>query len=51
MSVVFAAEPTPTVEIEGTAQRFPIRRVYCVGRNYAEHTREMGFDPAREPPA
>jgi fumarylpyruvate hydrolase len=50
MSVVFAAEPTPTVKIEDTGQRFPIRRVYCVGRNYAEHTREMGLDPAREPP-
>src|SRR5208282_1876624 len=29
---------------------FPIRRVYCVGRNYAEHAREMGSDPDREPP-
>ena len=30
--------------------RFPIRRIYCVGRNYAEHAREMGSDPDREPP-
>src|SRR6202789_3299695 len=29
---------------------FPVRRVFCVGRNYAEHAREMGFDPDREPP-
>jgi fumarylpyruvate hydrolase len=49
-STVFAPEPTPTVEIEGTAQRFPVRRVYCVGRNYAEHAKEMGTDPTREPP-
>ncbi len=29
---------------------FPVRRIYCVGRNYAEHAREMGHDPNREPP-
>lgn len=29
---------------------FPVRRIYCVGRNYAEHAREMGHDPDREPP-
>src|ERR1700689_3139966 len=29
---------------------FPVRRVFCVGRNYAEHAREMGSDPDREPP-
>jgi fumarylpyruvate hydrolase len=34
----------------GTALRFPVRRVFCVGRNYAEHAREMGHDPAREAP-
>ena len=34
----------------GTADQFPVRRVYCVGRNYAAHAREMGFDPDREPP-
>ncbi|MEA3085242.1 MAG: fumarylpyruvate hydrolase [Paraburkholderia sp.] len=33
-----------------TNSRFPVRRVYCVGRNYAAHVREMGFDPDREPP-
>src|SRR5919107_1407233 len=34
----------------GTADLFPVRRVYCVGRNYAAHAREMGGDPTREPP-
>lgn len=33
-----------------TGGRFPVRRVYCVGRNYAAHAREMGHDPDREPP-
>jgi len=36
--------------VVGSADRFPVRRVYCVGRNYAAHAREMGFDPDREPP-
>ena len=36
--------------IAGTQDLFPVRRVYCVGRNYAAHAREMGFDPDREPP-
>ena len=47
------AVPTPpqaTLPIEGTDALFPVRRIYCVGRNYAEHAREMGFDPDREPP-
>ena len=34
----------------GTNQRFQVRRIYCVGRNYAAHSREMGSDPTREPP-
>ena len=34
----------------GTPRRFPVHRIYCVGRNYAEHVREMGADPQREPP-
>jgi len=41
---------TPSVPVAGTDLHFPVRRIYCVGRNYAEHTREMGFDPDREPP-
>ena len=44
------AVPRPTVAISGTAARFPVHRIYCVGRNYAAHAREMGVDPEREPP-
>jgi fumarylpyruvate hydrolase len=40
---------TPSVAIKGTATRFPVRRIWCVGRNYAAHAREMGAD-TREPP-
>ena len=36
--------------VEGESGLFPVRRVYCVGRNYADHAREMGHDPDREPP-
>ncbi|WP_207484854.1 fumarylacetoacetate hydrolase family protein [Arenibaculum pallidiluteum] len=40
----------PSLAIQGRAERFPVRRIYCVGRNYAAHAREMGHDPDREPP-
>lgn len=40
----------PSVAVHGQAARFPLRRVFCVGRNYADHAREMGHDPDREPP-
>ncbi|MCP4326837.1 MAG: fumarylacetoacetate hydrolase family protein [Alphaproteobacteria bacterium] len=40
----------PAVPVAGSADLFPVRRIYCVGRNYAAHAREMGFDPDREPP-
>jgi fumarylpyruvate hydrolase len=40
----------PTIPIAGRAERFPVRHVYCVGRNYAEHTKEMGGDAAKDPP-
>ena len=49
MSFVFAP-PRPSRCPSGSADRYPVRRVYCVGRNYAAHAREMGFDPDREPP-
>jgi 2-keto-4-pentenoate hydratase/2-oxohepta-3-ene-1,7-dioic acid hydratase in catechol pathway len=39
-----------TIPIVGSGQVFPVRRIYCVGRNYAAHAREMGSDPTREPP-
>ena len=40
----------PTVAIAGTTDRFPIRRIFCVGQNYADHAREMGSDPDRQEP-
>jgi fumarylpyruvate hydrolase len=40
----------PTVAIWGTTATFPVHRIYCVGRNYAAHVREMGANPEREPP-
>jgi fumarylpyruvate hydrolase len=42
--------PVPSLPVEGTDARFPVGRIYCVGRNYADHAREMGHDPDREPP-
>ncbi len=43
--------PTETlIPVVGSDAKFPVRRIYCVGRNYAEHAREMGADPNREPP-
>ena len=47
---VFTPPPVPSAAVAGSEARFPVRRIFCVGRNYAEHTREMGFDPDREPP-
>ena len=38
------------IPVAGTDQVFPVRRIYCIGRNYAAHAREMGSDPTREPP-
>lgn len=40
----------PSVAIAGSTTRFPVRRIFCVGQNYAEHTREMGGDPTRQAP-
>ena len=49
MTLLF--EPQPAVLAKTTTgDDFPVRRIFCVGRNYSEHTREMGFDPDREPP-
>jgi fumarylpyruvate hydrolase len=50
MSFVFEPEPQVAVPVAGGNAAFPVRRIYCVGRNYAAHAREMGFDPDREPP-
>ena len=46
---VFPPPPQPAVLVQGGGL-FPVRRVFCVGRNYAEHAREMGHDPDREAP-
>ena len=47
---IFEPAPPVSVEVSGTDARFPVNRIFCVGRNYAEHVREMGFDPEREAP-
>jgi fumarylpyruvate hydrolase len=50
--MVYAIQPpvVTTVPVDGTDAEFPVARIFCVGRNYAEHTVEMGGDPDREPP-
>ncbi|SCC70715.1 fumarylacetoacetate hydrolase family protein [Acinetobacter albensis] len=50
MNYVFNPMPIVGLPIKNTDALFPVRRIYCVGRNYAAHAREMGFDPDREPP-
>ncbi len=50
MTYVFEPAPPVSLPVAGTALRFPVRRIYCVGRNYAAHAVEMGHDPDREPP-
>ena len=50
MSFVFDPPATVGVPVAGSDAQFPVRRIYCVGRNYAAHAREMGGDPDREPP-
>jgi fumarylpyruvate hydrolase len=47
---VLFAQPGSFIPVVGTGQRLQVRRIYCVGRNYAAHAREMGSDPTREPP-
>ena len=42
--------PATYIPILGSTDMFPVRRIYCIGRNYAAHAREMGSDPSREPP-
>ncbi|MEX2648217.1 MAG: fumarylacetoacetate hydrolase family protein [Alphaproteobacteria bacterium] len=50
ISYAFKPAPRASLPIAGTKTVFPVRRIYCVGRNYAEHAIEMGHDPTREPP-
>lgn len=47
---VFDPQPIPSIAVVATNKRFPVHRVYCVGRNFADHAIEMGHDPNREPP-
>jgi len=47
---VITPPAVPALAVAGSDQKFPLRRVFCVGRNYAAHAREMGADPNREPP-
>lgn len=49
MKLAFAPQP-PVVAPVANGEGFPVRRVFCIGRNYAAHAREMGADPDREPP-
>lgn len=47
---LFPAQEPTTLAIQGSDQVFPVRRIYCIGRNYADHAIEMGHDPDKEPP-
>src|SRR3954471_14380007 len=50
MSYAVAAPAVHTLTVAGRDERFPVNRIFCVGRNYAAHAREMGKDPDRDPP-
>src|SRR5437867_9829781 len=50
MNYVIEPATIPTLAVAGISERFPVNRIFCVGRNYAAHAREMGKDPDREPP-
>jgi fumarylpyruvate hydrolase len=50
MSYVFDAPRVPSLSVAGTEARFPVHRIYCIGRNYAEHAKEMGAVPDRAQP-
>jgi fumarylpyruvate hydrolase len=50
MSYVIDEPPVPSLPVAGSRDRFPVRRIYCIGRNYRAHAIEMGHDPDREPP-
>jgi len=47
---VFPPAPVASLPVRGSDQRYPVQRIFCVGRNYAAHVREMGSDPDRDPP-
>jgi fumarylpyruvate hydrolase len=47
---LFSPQPQPAVSVEGETALYPVHRIFCVGRNYAEHSKEMGFEQDREAP-
>jgi fumarylpyruvate hydrolase len=49
MDYVIPVPPTPSLAVEGERGRFPVRRIYCMGRQFAEHAKEMGHDPTQPP--
>ena len=50
MAFVISPGPVPALPVDGTSDLFPVHRIFCVGRTYADHARQMGGDPDREPP-
>jgi fumarylpyruvate hydrolase len=50
MKFAFPVPEVSSVAVASSDEHFPVHRIYCVGRNYSEHVREMGHDPEREPP-
>jgi fumarylpyruvate hydrolase len=50
MQTAFLAAPPVLIPVKGDGGAFPVRRIYCIGRNYADHVREMGNDPKSDPP-
>src|SRR5213080_4251645 len=50
MTYVIETWERPSIPVEGSSGAYPVRHIYCVGRNYAEHAKEMGGDAAKEPP-
>jgi fumarylpyruvate hydrolase len=50
MSFIIPPPEQPSIALVGDSARFPVRRIFCVGQNYADHAREMGNDPQRQPP-
>ena len=50
MSYVIPAPAQPSLPVQGSDQRFPVRRIFCIGRNYAEHAREMGATVEKDAP-
>ena len=50
LAYVVSPELLPALAVAGSSDLFPVARIFCVGRNYAEHAREMGHNPEREPP-